>query len=167
MTHCVCYAQSVFNTPLAYFISFRTYGTWLHGDSRGSFSRRESGYPAEPLPTNAARSGWERAQMKQTRVLLEAARRVRTVATNALASVYADAFAITDPFHRRAVCDRLARLTLMLFDGVFVASQIEPDATDLRRAFETIAIAVKATGEQLMAQTARETPTDGMKGERR
>ncbi|MFN8644533.1 MAG: hypothetical protein U0802_23795 [Candidatus Binatia bacterium] len=82
-------------------------------------------------------------------------------------SVYADAFAITDPFHRRAVCDRLARLTLMLFDGVFVASQIEPDATDLRRAFETIAIAVKATGEQLMAQTARETSTDGMKGERR
>lgn len=28
-------------TPLAYFISFRTYGTWLHGDERGSVDRRK------------------------------------------------------------------------------------------------------------------------------
>jgi REP element-mobilizing transposase RayT len=28
------------NPPLAYFISFRTYGTWLHGDPRGSVHRR-------------------------------------------------------------------------------------------------------------------------------
>jgi hypothetical protein len=27
------------DTPLAYFISFRTYGTWLIGDSRGSIDR--------------------------------------------------------------------------------------------------------------------------------
>jgi len=27
------------DTPLAYFISFRTYGTWLHGDKRGSIDR--------------------------------------------------------------------------------------------------------------------------------
>src|SRR4051812_18569203 len=25
--------------PLAYFITFRTYGTWLHGDQRGSVNR--------------------------------------------------------------------------------------------------------------------------------
>ncbi len=25
--------------PLAYFITFRTYGTWVHGDERGSFQR--------------------------------------------------------------------------------------------------------------------------------
>lgn len=29
------------NTPLAYLISFRTYGTWLHGDERGSVDRRK------------------------------------------------------------------------------------------------------------------------------
>jgi REP element-mobilizing transposase RayT len=27
-------------TALAYFITFTTYGTWLHGDPRGSFARR-------------------------------------------------------------------------------------------------------------------------------
>ena len=26
----------MWNKPLAYFITFTTYGTWLHGDSRGS-----------------------------------------------------------------------------------------------------------------------------------
>jgi len=105
-------------------------------------------------------------------LVLEAARRVRTVAIDGLASAYAEAFAIADPFRRRTICDRLARFTLMLFDGVFVASQIEPDATDLRRAFETIAIAVKATGEKLVAEAAHETPahaptTHATKGKRR
>jgi hypothetical protein len=30
--------------PLAYFISFRTYGTWLHGDERGSVNRKQIDY---------------------------------------------------------------------------------------------------------------------------
>lgn len=93
-------------------------------------------------------------------LVLEAARRVRTVAIEALASTYAETFSIDDPFRRRAVCERLARFTLMLFDGVFVASQIESDTTDLRRAFQTIAIAVKATGEKLIADTTDAAPTD-------
>jgi len=29
------------SVPLAYLITFRTYGTWLHGDERGSMDRRE------------------------------------------------------------------------------------------------------------------------------
>jgi REP element-mobilizing transposase RayT len=32
------------DTPLAYFISFRSYGTWLHGDARGSIDRRHNVY---------------------------------------------------------------------------------------------------------------------------
>jgi REP element-mobilizing transposase RayT len=38
--------------PLAYFITFRTYGTWLHGDARGSFQRRAGGWPSAlgPMP---------------------------------------------------------------------------------------------------------------------
>lgn len=101
-------------------------------------------------------------------LVLDAARRVRTVAINGLASTYAEAFAIADPFRRRAICDRLARFTIMLLDGVFVASQIEADTTDLRRAFETIAIAVRATGEQLIAQAARDVPPGkGRKRDRR
>src|SRR5262245_35670880 len=27
--------------PIAYFITWTTYGTWLHGDERGSFERRK------------------------------------------------------------------------------------------------------------------------------
>ena len=30
--------------PLAYFISFRTYGTWLHGDERFSVDRKQNKY---------------------------------------------------------------------------------------------------------------------------
>ena len=87
--------------------------------------------------------------------VLEAARRVRTKAADGLSAAFAVAFGITDPFLRRAVCDRLARFTLMLLDGVFVASQIESDTTDLRRAFETIALAVEAAGARLIADASR------------
>ena len=30
------------NWPLAYFITFRTYGTWLHGDERGAVDRKHN-----------------------------------------------------------------------------------------------------------------------------
>jgi AcrR family transcriptional regulator len=83
--------------------------------------------------------------------VLDAARRVRSVAADGLSFAFSVAFGIDDPVRRRAVCDRLARFTLMLLDGVFVASQIESDTTDLREAFATIALAVKATGERLLA----------------
>jgi hypothetical protein len=32
------------DVPLAYFITFRCYGTWLHGDERGSVDRRHNQY---------------------------------------------------------------------------------------------------------------------------
>ena len=34
------------DTPLAYFISFRSYATWLHGDRRGSIDRFQNRYRA-------------------------------------------------------------------------------------------------------------------------
>ena len=40
------------NTPLAYFISFRTYGTWLHGDKRGSIDRFNNAYGQPYIPQN-------------------------------------------------------------------------------------------------------------------
>ena len=33
------YDEDFKDAPLAYFISFRTFGTWLHGDRRGSVDR--------------------------------------------------------------------------------------------------------------------------------
>ena len=40
------------NTPLAYFVTFRTYGTWLHGDKRGSIDRFHNRYGAPYLESN-------------------------------------------------------------------------------------------------------------------
>src|SRR5215211_7584588 len=50
------------DTPLAYFISFRSYGTWLHGDDRGSIDRFNNDYGAPYLPQSDA---WERHNRKQ------------------------------------------------------------------------------------------------------
>ena len=48
--------------PLAYLISFRACGTWLHGDQRGSMSRRQNKYGT---PRIAPNPGLQRAETKQ------------------------------------------------------------------------------------------------------
>jgi len=37
--------------PIAYFITFHTYGTWLHGDRRGSIDRKGWNVPGTPMVT--------------------------------------------------------------------------------------------------------------------
>ena len=49
-------------TPLAYFISFRSYGTWLHGDQRGSIDRFHNRYGDPYMPPN---DGWQLHNRKQ------------------------------------------------------------------------------------------------------
>ncbi len=41
--------------PLAYLITFRTYGTWLHGDDRGSMDRDHRTYGAPQLVPDVSR----------------------------------------------------------------------------------------------------------------
>src|SRR5215217_3095656 len=53
------------DTPLAYLISFRTCGTWLHGDTRGSIDRFNNQYHSPYIPPNA---NWERYNKQQLRV---------------------------------------------------------------------------------------------------
>ena len=48
--------------PLAYFITFRCYGTWLHGDERGSFDRLQNGFDTPGLTPNAE---WQRYRARQ------------------------------------------------------------------------------------------------------
>jgi REP element-mobilizing transposase RayT len=63
------------DTPLAYFISFRTYGTWLHGDLRGSIDRFHNRYESPYLPPN---NNWHRHNqelMKSKQVILGAKQR--------------------------------------------------------------------------------------------
>ena len=93
--------------------------------------------------------------------VLDAARRVRSTASEALATAYTGFLAAPDPETADRIADELARFTLMLFDGAFVASQIEPEATDLGRAFELIAMGVRATGERLLAESRNDDPEGG------
>jgi len=48
--------------PLAYLISFRAYGTWLHGDERGAIDRFHNRYGAPYLPPSDT---WKRHNCKQ------------------------------------------------------------------------------------------------------
>ena len=58
--------------PLAYLITFRCYGTWLHGDERGSVDR-EHNAPSGPLvEPHAGRAQAARARLRQSPVVLHA-----------------------------------------------------------------------------------------------
>jgi len=63
------------SSPLAYLITFRCYGTWLHGDERGSVDRNHRAHGAPMLPPSAVRATRERSLMKQPPVTLDAKRR--------------------------------------------------------------------------------------------
>jgi REP element-mobilizing transposase RayT len=63
------------NDPLAYFLTFTTYGTWLHGRAPGSVDR-EHNVPGTPwLPPNAEQEEAHREHMQQPEYLLDADRR--------------------------------------------------------------------------------------------
>src|SRR5213595_2744219 len=50
--------------PLAYLITFRCYGTWLHGDERGSVDRcNYNRYGAPGMPANRKLLADERAEL--------------------------------------------------------------------------------------------------------
>ena len=74
--------------PLAYLISFRTYGTWLHGDERGAMSRKQNKYGTPRIAPNPRLKEAEMKQLKHPPVKLEARHRpvvekaIREVCTN-------------------------------------------------------------------------------------
>ena len=51
--------------PLGYLITFRAYGTWLHGDERGSVDRFHRTYGTPMLPPSVQRGNYERRLRKQ------------------------------------------------------------------------------------------------------
>ena len=62
--------------PIAYFITFRTYGTWFHGDGRGSMDRKSANVPGTPmLKANEYRQQWEQKQMKHSAVCFNSRQR--------------------------------------------------------------------------------------------
>ncbi|MBA3352300.1 MAG: transposase [Blastocatellia bacterium] len=61
--------------PLAYFISFRSKGTWLHGDERGSTDRHNNIYGTPHIPANQNWLNHNRRKLIGAPVALDAARR--------------------------------------------------------------------------------------------
>ncbi len=71
--------------PLGYLISFRCYGTWLHGDERGSVNRKQNRYGTPRLPPNPKIVKAETKLLKHRPVKLNAQR--RRVVENAIREV--------------------------------------------------------------------------------
>ena len=61
--------------PLAHLITFRCYGTWLHGDDRGSVDREHNRYKQPYAPANEKRNRHNRNMLRSEPVLLDAPRR--------------------------------------------------------------------------------------------
>lgn len=68
----------MYNVPIAYFISFRTYGTWLHGDERGSVDRRHNEFGTSLQPRSDNRAAWEKDELLHEPVKLSPEQRTVT-----------------------------------------------------------------------------------------
>jgi REP element-mobilizing transposase RayT len=60
---------------LAYFLTFTTYGTWLHGRAPGSVDRQHNAPGTPLLPPSANRENARREQMRQPEYTLDEPRR--------------------------------------------------------------------------------------------
>ena len=58
------------HTPLGYLITFRTYGTWLHGDKRGSVDRHNNRYGAPLIKPNPDWLAYNKSRLKHAPVKL-------------------------------------------------------------------------------------------------
>jgi REP element-mobilizing transposase RayT len=63
------------DTPLAYFISSRSYGTWLHGDRRGSIDRLHNQYRSPYIPPNKQWLNYNQQQLRASPFILQSSHR--------------------------------------------------------------------------------------------
>lgn len=56
--------------PLAYFITFRCYGTWLHGDERRSMDRTHNKYGTPKIAPNERLERSDKRQLKHPSIEL-------------------------------------------------------------------------------------------------
>ncbi len=69
------------STPLAYFITFTCYGTWLHGDERGSVDREHNAPGTSVLEPDARRQVHQQEELRDESYLLDQTRRQATLLT--------------------------------------------------------------------------------------
>src|SRR5258706_6191852 len=63
--------------PLAFLITFRCYGTWLHGDERGSIDRRNfNRYGTPDMPGNTKLAKDEKLELRHAAITLDKSQRV-------------------------------------------------------------------------------------------
>ena len=63
--------------PLAFLITFRCYGTWLHGDERGSVDRRKfHRYGTPDMPANRRLTEDEKDELRHAAITLNETQRV-------------------------------------------------------------------------------------------
>jgi REP element-mobilizing transposase RayT len=68
--------ENMNTVPLAYLITIRCYGTWLHGDARGSMDRKDHHqYRGPKIEPNKKMSEAEEAEFKQAPLALTASQR--------------------------------------------------------------------------------------------
>jgi REP element-mobilizing transposase RayT len=63
------------DTPLAYFIFFRSYATWLHGDKRGSIDRFHNRYLSPYIQPNEKWLDYNEQHLKAKPLILKASHR--------------------------------------------------------------------------------------------
>ena len=90
--------------------------------------------------------------------ILEAARRVRSRAAERIAGALEPAIVMKDRARARSIADEVARFSLMLLDGAFIALQIDVGKTGTRELFMTVATALRAMLDHLTAQALSEPP---------
>jgi REP element-mobilizing transposase RayT len=67
------------NTPLAYFLTFTCYGTWLHGDERGSVDKAHNAPGTPVLPSDPQRHAREQDELAEPPYHLDGPRRQVTL----------------------------------------------------------------------------------------
>ena len=61
--------------PLAYLITFRCYGTWLHGDARGSMDRQHNRYGTPRIAPNPKLEAAEAQRLNHAAITLDPTQR--------------------------------------------------------------------------------------------
>ena len=74
--------------PLAYLLTFHTYGTWLHGRAPGSVDKQHNQFGAPFLPADPSQEAEMRERMSETAFTLDAPRRKVVRATVQEVSAY-------------------------------------------------------------------------------
>src|SRR5439155_21497349 len=69
------------SSPLAFFITFSTYGAWLHGRDVGSVDKRHNEFDTPFLDADCQREQNGRSMMRETAYVLDADRRLVVLAT--------------------------------------------------------------------------------------